>query len=193
MASVGDNIRAGGAKGLPRSLAKLIENIDAEIAAAGAAPKAYLSAGMNVQTLNIDANDHVEFDSVLEDDGSGSIALSTGGGNQTDGIFTLAANKTYKLTAAVGVNITTTVGFARCQWRNNTSNLFIGIMLGVFSADSQFTRASQPLAVAIIEVGGSPIPVELRIVGEEALGQIDGGGGQGGSSPHSFALVEEIG
>ncbi|MEE9278196.1 MAG: hypothetical protein V3V06_07265, partial [Dehalococcoidia bacterium] len=83
-----------------------VEAVLAEIAPQLGAAKAFMHATMNQQTTSLALNDHVEFDAELVNDGSGSIAVSSGGGDQTDGIITLAANKTYDCLASLRMDLT---------------------------------------------------------------------------------------
>ncbi len=190
MASVGDGIRVGGAKGLPRSLEGLIARIDEEIAAAGAAPKAFMHATMNQQTTSLALNDHVEFDAELVNDGSGSIAVSSGGGDQTDGIITLAANKTYDCLASLRIDFTTSSGQVRYKFFDLSAVAEFGAASEFRAITNGSNIADLPMATGIITVGASPITIELRLIQRVgAISTIQGGVAAG----ESFVKIMERG
>ncbi len=157
----------------------------------GGGAKAFMHATMNQQTTSLALNDHVEFDAELVNDGSGSIAVSSGGGDQTDGIITLAANKTYDCLASLRLDFTTSSGQVRFKFFDLSA-------VAEFGASSEFralTNGSHvcdlPMATGIITVGGSPITIELRLIqiAAGAISTIQGGVAAG----ESFVKIVEIG
>lgn len=76
------------------------------------------------QTTNLATTNHVEFNTTNFSLGS-NITLSTGSG-QANGIFTLAAGKSYRIKTSVSVRFSASTDSMRMQWRNNTSSLAIG-------------------------------------------------------------------
>ncbi len=188
MASVGDGIRVGGAKGLPRSLEGLIARIDEEIAAAGSGPKAYLSARMDDQSTDKTVGDHVEYDQVLTVDASGDIALAVGAG-QLGGLVTLAANKTYECMAGIRCDFTTSGGVIRVRFRDNTGAAEFGSQGEALALTGVGNAQALPIATGIIEVGGSPIVIEVRITGVANFSSFRGAGPVG----NSFLKIVEIG
>ena len=92
-ASIGDSARQGGSKGLPRSLAGLVEGIDE------GAGVSYLLADLNGdQNLNLTAPSHVELNRELQssDDMVGALSIGTA---QQLGIITLPAGKLWECEA----------------------------------------------------------------------------------------------
>ena len=188
MASIRDRLKKGGAKGLPRSLDGLIDAIDEEIAAAGAAPKAYLSARMDDQNTDKTVGDHVEYDQVLKVDSSGDIALSTGGGDQTDGLITLAANKVYVITAGIRCDFTSTAGVIRVRLRDNTAAEEFGNQAEALALTGAGHAQALPITTGIIETSVETV-VEVRITGVANFSSFRGGGAVG----NSFLKIVEIG
>ena len=162
MASVGDNLRSGGAKGLPRSLVQLIANIDAEIAAAGAGVKSYALLRMGTtQDSTAVAGNHVEFDTITEQSANADISVSTGAG-QLDGLITLPAGKIFKVECQVAAILVSTVASFRLQIRDNTAGALIGdfVLVEPFSVASEVHSPVMCMAFA----PASSLEIEARIV-----------------------------
>lgn len=123
---------------------------------------AYMLALLSAdQTTNLALNDHIEFNTSNSD--NGIISLATGSG-QANGLFTLPANRIYRLECQLSSFFSSTVGSFFFSWRNNTSGTLIGSLAGVapFSTPANETTISK--AVAIIAPSVST-QVEVRISG----------------------------
>lgn len=150
---------------------------------------AYLSARMDTQSTSLTTSDHVEFDDVLVVDGSGDIALSSGGGDQTDGLLTLAANKVYDLIAGFKCDFSTNGGAVRVRFRNNTLAVEIGTQAEMIPNSATGNSNEIVIATAIVETGAAPEVIEARITGVFQLASFRGAGAVG----NSFLRVVEIG
>lgn len=137
---------------------------------------AYLLATRNLsnQTLRLNVNDHIEFDTVDAVDASGDISIATGAGDATDGIITLAANHTYRLLSGTGGGFGGSNGDITVSHFNVTAGSRFGSRGGVTSITDSSALGIQQTAVGIIEVGVSPIEVEVRIIFETFLTSIFG-------------------
>lgn len=155
----------------------------------GASAKAYLSARMDTQSTDLTTADHVEFDDVLVVDASGDIALSSGGGNQTDGLITLAANKVYALIAGFKCDFSTNGGAVRVRLRNNTLAAEFGSQAEMIPNSATGNSNEIVIASGIVETGAAPEVIEARITGVFQLASFRGAGAVG----NSFLLVVEIG
>jgi hypothetical protein len=145
----------------------------------------YATSSTN-QTSNLSSTNHIEFNTTNFSQGS-SISLSTGSG-QASGIFTLAANKTYRLSAGISVRYTTSTDNMRFVWRNTTSGTNIGNEVVLFpttwggqSENSMSectayitTSVSTTVVVYISSTSGTPVRIN------------------GGTSLQSYAEITEI-
>lgn len=155
----------------------------------GATPKAFLSARMDDQNSNIAANDHVEFDEVLEVDASGDISLSTAAG-QAGGIVTLALDKTYLFMAGIRSDFTASGGVVRCRFRHNNLATLFGSQLEALPVTGAGNAQSIPVCHGILPVSGEVATVEFRITGVANLSSFRGAGSSIGNS---WLSVIEIG
>jgi hypothetical protein len=104
--------------------------------------------------------------------------------NQSTGIITLAANKTYKLNASFALANNINNAETQYQWINVTaSNTLIGNLAGVIVVNSDATAAWQPLAEAIIVTTGTT-QVALRSTFSNSTG--------GFSTSQCFMMVTQI-
>jgi hypothetical protein len=104
--------------------------------------------------------------------------------NQSTGIITLAANKTYKLNASFALANNINNAETQYQWINVTaSNTLIGNLAGVIVVNSNATAAWQPLAEAIIVTTGTT-QVALRSTFSNSTG--------GFSTSQCFMMVTQI-
>jgi hypothetical protein len=104
--------------------------------------------------------------------------------NQSTGIITLAANKTYKLNASFALANNINNAETQYQWINvTTSNTLIGNLAGVIVVNSDATAAWQPLAEAIIVTTGTT-QVALRSTFSNSTG--------GFSTSQCFMMVTQI-
>lgn len=126
------------------------------------AAKAYMLASMSAQTSNFTPPDHIEFNSVLDVDASGAIALSVGAG-QLAGLITLGVNRTYLITAQVSTEFLGATGAFAYSWRNNTAAADIGTRGSQKPQTHISSTAEQGIATAIVVVGATPQEIELRI------------------------------
>lgn len=149
--------------------------------------KAFMHATMDEQSTNLDAGKHIEFDDELENDGSGAIVLSSGGGDQTDGLISLAAGKIYELTASLQLSFSSAAGVIDCSFRNNTA----AAVIGTRGKNQPLTWVTNnvwlnPVATAIIDTTAGAVEVELRILSSSAVFDIP-------AFEASFLKVIEIG
>jgi len=164
--------------------------------ASGTGTGKFLTASLSAdQTSNINATDHIEFDTKDEDGGTG---LQTGAG-QADGIFELGSGTTYLLEGVVGAEFSGNTGVAVFAWYDITNGAEIGSRAVYHAPTTAGHDPSQPVASAII-TPASNITVELRIISETAMDKVEadyshanlyeialggtgaGGGGSGGAT-----------
>lgn len=115
------------------------------------------------QTTDVDADDHIEFDTVV-----GNLVLSTGAG-QADGLITLKAGRTYHLQAmlhGVFVNDTGEVWF---KWYDTDNVTYVGIYGVIYSVTKAINNSEANLTSAIIPPPAADIEVEVRFFSETAL------------------------
>ena len=145
----------------------------------------FLQAGINVVTA-VPANaTPVLFDTTL---------ASNGGITRVLGVFSLEADKTYKLTGALRTNNTTTADITY-QWRDITNNTLIGTIGSTTSYTSTSNFSVNSMAQAFLDTTAATT-VHLEIVSGGGVGQFDafnclgtvetqivGSGGGGGGTP----------
>lgn len=145
-----------------------------------------------LQNANIAANDHVKFDTVLASRG-GSVALDTttafsaATGAASIGRFTLKANVTYKLTAAIPYILGSgATGLLDVQWFDATLNAALpGTIGSLLVATTATNDVGGGVAMAIFTPGQDTL-VELRLITVTALTQI------GTAAREAWAMVEAI-
>lgn len=167
MASVGDKVKIGGSKGLPRALAGLVDRIDEEIADAGLASYALLKRGGDDQTTFINAGDHLEFTG-LEGAAVGVSVSNVGNQNQGTGLIELESAGTWLMICWLDGVFSGAGGQARYRWRDNTGAADLGFSGRVTPASSVLNTYGVNAAVAI-ETFTTPVQVEVRIVSETLL------------------------
>ena len=147
MASVGEGIRSGGAKGLPRSLAQLILNIDAEIAAAGGGGAAQYIKLEEFTASGVDGGDSVAttytkrvLNRITQDE-TGAVTLVAGA-------FTLPAGE-YEVEAW---QAQVAPGNCKCKIQN-TSDATVAIN-GTTVNEAGALRSAEPVAVGKITIAG---------------------------------------
>jgi len=157
----------------------------------GGGSEAFFQATMNDQTTDLLFNDHVEFDNQLANDGGGFITLASGGGDQTDGIITLAAGKKYLCMAGMNCIFSSAAGIARFQWHFTGPGPFLdGSIAEVQPATFTLDRGKTTVAMAFADlVAGPQRTAQVRIIGVSGLTSILGAGGSTGST---FALIHEF-
>jgi len=116
------------------------------------------------QTANLNANDHVEFDTLDED---GGTVLQTGAG-QADGIFELGSGTTYYLTASLRPEYSGSTGEMVIVWYDITNSAEIGSRGIYVPPNTNESTSNQPVCQATI-TPASNITVEVRIISETAL------------------------
>jgi len=109
------------------------------------------------QTSNLAVNNHVEFNTILNS--VGGITISSGAG-QANGLITLDAGKTYKITARIRGGFSNAAGWATFQIRNNTAGALIG-RNGITADMGANTNAVQNDVMAIITTS-APTVIEVR-------------------------------
>ena len=144
---------------------------------------AYLSL---TQSSNLSSNDHIEFDSVSFQKGSG-ITLATGSG-QANGIFTLPADKYFKITCVEAVNFSGSNGQSLFTVYNDTDDLDIG-MSGYALPYTNVQNATYPnMAVAYISTTGGAKDVYIKFISNANVTGIVGFG----DSISNYITIEEI-
>jgi len=134
------------------------------------------------QTANLAVNDHIQWDTVE----SGSLSgLQTGAG-QANGIFTLAANKTYKISVNLRVAFTGNTGDIGIHAYNRTNSSYIGtVQINIDSVTVTTNVSSQSCGDWIVEVGSTPIDIDIRIIASTAVSNIQ--------TSRSYMMIEEYG
>lgn len=108
------------------------------------------------QTSNISAGNHVEFNT-----SAGSLGgLSTGTGQQ-QGIITLSAGKTYKITGSLYFNHSSSSGYTNVRLYDRTNSAYFGSYIVQYSTSKSTNYSSQPTILAIITPSTS-IDIEAR-------------------------------
>ena len=155
------------------------------------------------QTTNISTNNHVEFDTLDEDNG---IVLQTGSG-QSDGIFELSGGKKYYLSGVVRPEFSGATGQLVMVWYDITNAAEIGKRAIYESQTNTSDNGNQPLA-QITFTPDVNVTVEFRIISvtaltalaneycqatifEISLGASSGGSG-GGTGGVSFPITPTI-
>jgi len=113
------------------------------------------------QTTNLNANDHVEFDTLDED---GGTVLQTGSGQ----IFELGSGTTYYLTASLRPEYSGSTGEMVIVWYDITNSAEIGSRGIYVPPNTNESTSNQPVCQAII-TPASNITVEVRIISETVL------------------------
>lgn len=109
------------------------------------------------QTSNFATNNHVEFNTV-----QGSLGgLSTGSG-QANGIISLPAGKTYKITGSLGFQ-TSAAGYSFVQAYDRTNSNFLGLRSDKYSMNYTGSVTGQSNIMAII-TPVSNIDIDIRYV-----------------------------
>lgn len=131
------------------------------------------------QTSHLAVGNHIEFDTY-----QGSLGgLSTGSG-QENGIITLPAGKTYKITGSFGVNHSS-AGNTVIQAYNRTASAFIGNHCCYISQNSGTTQSIQPTLLTIITpTVDTEIDIRFTIVTNTSILY---------NNYYSWLLIEEYG
>jgi Collagen triple helix repeat (20 copies)/Chaperone of endosialidase len=105
------------------------------------------------------------------------IPVVTQAGNiqNTGGVFTLSAGKTYRLTGSVGATTTNNPSY---QWRNITSGTLIGNAARALTPDSTTNFTNTGIAEAVITPTVTTT-VQLEAINPSTFGNVSGSVGQG--------------
>lgn len=130
----------------------------------------YMTAFLSgAQTTNVNANDHVEFDTTSAD--SGHITLSTGVG-QANGIFTIPAGVWF-IQAVITANFASSSGIATLEFRNNADDSAIDHGRRILQRPMTDVANSSDVPVQFVILNtASSIDVKLDIVSETDLNSI---------------------
>lgn len=146
----------------------------------------------NTQSTNIAVGDHVKFDNSAFTRGTAitldtSSTYSNAANIASIGRVTLAAGKTYKLTAvACTASFSSTSAYLGLKWYNNTASTFLGTVNTWWG--SSFTYTSGGTAAAYITTTVST-RVELRINAVSNLTQLYG---TSDSNSAMWFIIEEV-
>jgi hypothetical protein len=130
------------------------------------------------QSSNLSVENHIEFNNV-----QGSLPAPSTGSGQANGIITLPAGRTYKISGAFQTNHSA-AGLAQIQIYNRTSSSYIGFMTASVSMNYNTPNAMQPTLLAII-TPSTNIDIDARINGAINLSIIQ--------SELTWLLIEEYG
>lgn len=178
----------------------------------GGSGREYLRAEMiavqdNTPATDVDSGSHLKYDSVQASAG-GSVSLDTTsgyseGGGASVGRFTLAAGKTYKLTANVPYATFSAVGHVEYAWYNVTAGAQVGNQAGLQSStntshDELMDTAEgviTPAVTTIVEVRFGVASAVLAIGGSSrphAFVEVLSDGGAGGASAAGYMRAEMV-
>ena len=149
-----------------------------------AAGNYFIAALSAEQTANLSAGDHAEFDSSAS---QGDDVTMTTGADQADGVFTLAASKTYKITASMRMEVNE--GTAEFAWCLDSDGSVLVDDTGVSVAALFFRdNAAHDMAVfstqtIIYTVGGASVDIKMKCTSETNLS---------GIQPGSRVLIETM-
>ena len=128
------------------------------ISGSGSSGGAYIYAELSsAQSSNLSTANHIEFNQI--EVSNGIITLSTGVGQQ-NGMFTLPANRVYKLEAQLFVDYNSQA-FIDIMWRNNTTGSLIGNLARLFGNNFSNFDAPVDKAVAIVD---ATVTTEVELV-----------------------------
>jgi hypothetical protein len=145
---------------------------------------AYLST---VQNNNFGATQHVQFNTVLYQRGS-SISLSTGTGQQ-NGVFTLPANRTFKITCFLWGQLQPEVYYF--LW-DKTNSQVIGVGGTVDKETGSSDIQSQPAEGYIVTTSTTEVEVRFNLSGGVAPSLVGGFNFGDRDLPQSRIIIEEV-
>ncbi len=129
------------------------------------------------QTSNLSANNHVEFNTI-----QGSLNnLSTGAG-QENGIITLSAGKTYKITGNAAIVSSSSTSSIVFKVYNRTNSTYLGVENVCLPTTYTPNASCQPNFIAMVSPS-TPIEIDIRFVLSNNITFID--------STRSYLLIEE--
>ena len=140
------------------------------------------------QTTNIGINDHIEFDTIIEND---TLIVSPGTG-QARGIFSgFRPGHIYSCNVYLGAEGSgATLNFT-AQWFDRIGNTIIGSHAEVIAATSTAHRNSQPTGTTFFKSSSVADSLEVRISNATALTSILNGSST--TEPTTFATIKDCG
>lgn len=134
------------------------------------------------QTSNLAVGNHVEFNSKV----SGSLNSPSTGSGQANGIITLAANKTYKITGQFCYYYTNNGGANVVQVYDRTNSTYLGMGASAHPLTQTVPLSSFPVLLGIFTVGDTDIDIDVRFTTAQYISYIYG-------TPYCWLLIEEYG
>lgn len=134
---------------------------DAEAIAATAKQWAILTLSGN-QTTDLANTNHVEFNTIVKSTGSG-ISVTTGNGNQDDGIITLPAGN-FEISCNFELTFSGDTGAVFLQTHDIGGTANVGKRASIFPASSSDNQSSDNDCVAVVQPSSSST-YEIRIAG----------------------------
>ncbi len=114
------------------------------------------------QTTNLGVNDHVEWDTVIENN---NLTLSTGAGQANGIIGNLKADTVYLFEAGLTIAGSTNSAELQYQFRDNTGTpTLIGQLANAIMVSSNSNVSFQPIVSAIHKTGGEVSEAEIRVL-----------------------------
>jgi len=152
----------------------------------GGSKSAFLASLASNQSTNLTTSDHIAFETTTFSTGS-SITMATGAG-QANGIFTLAANKTYLLRSVAQVRYTNSTDRLDFVWRrtSGTPTSFGLVSFGIPTTYAGQSEVANTEAIYAVTTGGTAETWVVQI--NAATGspvRIEG-------SPRTWAYIQEI-
>ncbi len=171
MATVRSQIRRGGAKGLPRSMDAFIDAVERSYA--------QFSMAANMGAGVIAGGNHVQFDTIVLEDGSGDIVVSTGV-DQAKGAITLKAGKVYELRAGISCGYTGITGVTTWQFRDVTNSVNIGNQMETLANLNVAATSNGGICSVLVDTLAGDRVVNLRMVADTAMDAVHGEANAGG-------------
>lgn len=149
----------------------------------------YIQTELSVdQTTNIGINNHIEFDTIVDND---TLVVTVGAG-QARGIFSgFRPGHVYSCNVHIsGEGTNNTLNFA-AKWFDRVGNNFIGSEAEMIAASSISNRDSQPTGHAFFKSTSLADTLEVRITNSTALTSILNGSSS--TEPTTFATIKDCG
>ena len=144
-----------------------ISPTDELAALVGGGTKLFAIVGLSAtQNTNINANDHIEFDQIEQENAGGSgIAVSTGAG-QLAGLITLPQGHVFKVTGYINTQFNSATNTLILAIRNNTDAVVLEPHARII-VNTNSGGSDQP--ISYIDTTAEAKEIEVRIVSETAF------------------------
>lgn len=132
----------------------------------GGAAKLFATISLSAsQNTNVQAGDHIQFDTIKQESPSSGITVSTGAG-QANGLVTLPQGHVFKLSGYVNSQANSATNNLILQFRNNTDALLLGPETRIIMNTNSWGSC---IPIAFIDTAAEAKEIELRIIAEVAL------------------------